>query len=330
MSTQQSKQTVAAQLEALSTDGVHLDLPQLLQYQHHTYLLDLAPKQVIQSKLAGSYLARSKGRGMEFDEVRHYQPGDDVRTIDWRVTARTGKVHTKLFREEKERPVFVLTDLSPGMHFGSVLLTKAVQAAHLAALVGWHAKNRGDKFGGILFNGSQIRELKPASRSVAVLRYLQQLLELGIPAKAPATTQYSLAEAVGQLRRLVRPGSLIYIISDFFALDGNVMRHLQSMRQHNEIRLCQILDPLEQQLPMQVQGQLRVQSTQEVLQLDLTPQAIKQQYQQQQQQLLQQQQTFWRSLGLRHVQISTALPLRQQLSSTDAPSGMMTQGAAHG
>ncbi len=329
MSTIQSPQNVADQLKALATDGVHLDLPQLLQYQHHTYLLDLAPKQVIQSKLAGSYLARSKGRGMEFDEVRHYQPGDDVRTIDWRVTARTGKVHTKLFREEKERQVFVLTDLSPGMHFGSVLLTKAVQAAHLAALVGWHAKNRGDKFGGILFNGSQIRELKPASRSVAVLRYLQQLIDLGAPAPAGAVP-LSLADAVGQLRRLVRPGSLIYIISDFFALDANVLRHLQSMRQHNEIRLCQILDPLEQQLPMQVQGQLAVQNAQEILQLDLTPQSIKQQYQRQQQQLLQQQQTFWRSLGLRHVQISTAQPLRQQLSSMDTQTKELTPGAAHG
>lgn len=330
MSTTPGLQSVAAQLKALGTDGVHLDLPQLLQYQHHTYLLDLAPKQVIQSKLAGSYLARSKGRGMEFDEVRHYQPGDDVRTIDWRVTARTGKVHTKLFREEKERPVFVLTDLSPGMHFGSVLLTKAVQAAHLAALVGWHAKNRGDKFGGILFNGTQIRELKPASRSVAVLRYLQQLLELGAPASAQATQQHNLAEAVAQLRRLVRPGSLVYLISDFSALDANVLRHLQSMRQHNEIRLCQILDPLEQQLPSQVQGQLAVQNTETVFQLDLTPQAIKQQYQQQQHQLQHQQQTFWRSLGLRHVQLSTALSLRQQLSSTDSLTDIFTPGAAHG
>ena len=330
MSTTSGLQSVAAQLKALCTDGVHLDLPQLLQYQHHTYLLDLAPKQVIQSKLAGSYLARSKGRGMEFDEVRHYQPGDDVRTIDWRVTARTGKVHTKLFREEKERPVFVLTDLSPAMHFGSVLLTKAVQAAHLAALVGWHAKNRGDKFGGILFNGSQIRELKPASRSVAVLRYLQQLLELGAPATAAATTQHSLSDAVAQLRRLVRPGSLVYIISDFSALDANVLHHLQSMRQHNEIRLCQILDPLEQQLPVQVQGQLAVQNAETVFQLDLTPQAIKLKYQQQQQQLLQQQQTFWRSLGLRHVHLSTALPLRQQLSSTDRLTEVSKPGGAHG
>jgi uncharacterized protein (DUF58 family) len=285
----------------------------LLKYQHHTYVLDLAPQQVIQSKLAGSYLARSKGRGMEFDEVRHYQLGDDVRTIDWRVTARTGKVHTKLFREEKERPVFVLTDLSPSMHFGSVLLTKAVQAAHLAALVGWHARERGDKFGGILFNGQQIRELKPASRSVSVLRYLQQLIDLNNKPVAPELQSIGLADAVGQLRRLVRPGSLVYVISDFSALDANVMRHLQSMRMHNEIRLCQISDPLELQIPATASGQLALQTNAAVLQLDLTPAALKQRYAVQQQQQQTERIQFWRSLGLRHMQISNASSLRSQL-----------------
>lgn len=328
MSTALHPQTVAQQLAALGADGVQLDLPQLLKYQHHTYVLDLAPQQVIQSKLAGSYLARSKGRGMEFDEVRHYQLGDDVRTIDWRVTARTGKVHTKLFREEKERPVFVLTDLSPSMHFGSVLLTKAVQAAHLAALVGWHARERGDKFGGILSNGRHIRELKPASRSVSVLRYLQQLIELNNAAVTPETQTISFADAVGQLRRLVRPGSLVYIISDFSALDANVLRHLQSMRLHNEIRLCQIFDPLEQQLPGFVAGQLALQSTAAVLQLDVSPAAVKQRYQAQQQQLQAEQSQYWRSLGLRHLQMSNAAPLRSQLSALQVKSA--AQGAGSG
>ncbi|MDZ7869009.1 MAG: DUF58 domain-containing protein [Rheinheimera sp.] len=306
-------QTAAQQLAALGADGVQLDLPQLLKYQHHTYVLDLAPQQVIQSKLAGSYLARSKGRGMEFDEVRHYQLGDDVRTIDWRVTARTGKVHTKLFREEKERPVFVLTDLSQSMHFGSVLLTKAVQAAHLAALVGWHARERGDKFGGILFNGQQIRELKPASRSVSVLRYLQQLIDLNNKSVTPEQQPIRLADAVGQLRRLVRPGSLVYLISDFSALDANVLRHLQSMRMHNEIRLCQIFDPLELQIPAAVSGQLALQSDAAVLQLDLTPVGLKQRYAVQQQLQQAERTQYWRSLGLRHMQISNASSLRSQL-----------------
>jgi uncharacterized protein (DUF58 family) len=315
MSTAVKQQSLLEQLAALGADGVVLDLPQLLKYQHHTYVLDLAPQQVIQSKLAGSYLARSKGRGMEFDEVRHYQLGDDVRTIDWRVTARTGKVHTKLFREEKERPVFVLTDLSASMHFGSVLLTKSVQAAHLAALVGWHARERGDKFGGVLWNGQQIRELKPASRSVSVLRYLQQLIELNNQSINPSAVPISFAEAVGQLRRLVRPGSLVYIISDFAALDANVLRHLQSMRAHNEIRLCQVFDPLEQQIPAFVSGQLAVKTDTAPVQLDLSPSHLKQRYQAQQQQVHTEQQQYWRTLGLRHLHISNAAPLRTQLSA---------------
>lgn len=330
-------QTAVQQLAALGADGVQLDLPQLLKYQNHTYVLDLAPQQVIQSKLAGSYLARSKGRGMEFDEVRHYQLGDDVRTIDWRVTARTGKVHTKLFREEKERPVFVLTDLSPSMHFGSVLLTKAVQAAHLAALVGWHARERGDKFGGILFNGQQIRELKPASRSVSVLRYLQQLIDLNNKPVAPELQSIGLADAVGQLRRLVRPGSLVYVISDFSALDANVMRHLQSMRMHNEIRLCQISDPLELQIPATASGQLALQTNAAVLQLDLTPAALKQRYAVQQQQQQTERIQFWRSLGLRHMQISNASSLRSQLVAIQQPTlaqahsaPVNTSGTVHG
>lgn len=330
-------QTAVQQLAALGADGVQLDLPQLLKYQHHTYVLDLAPQQVIQSKLAGSYLARSKGRGMEFDEVRHYQLGDDVRTIDWRVTARTGKVHTKLFREEKERPVFVLTDLSPSMHFGSVLLTKAVQAAHLAALVGWHARERGDKFGGILFNGQQIRELKPASRSVSVLRYLQQLIDLNNKPVTAGQQPVSLADAVGQLRRLVRPGSLVYLISDFSNLDANVLRHLQSMRMHNEIRLCQIFDPLEQQIPAAVSGQLALQTDAAVLQLDLSPAGLKQRYADQQKLQQAERTQYWRSLGLRHMQISNASSLRSQLAaiqlhnpaqSHSAP--VNTSGTVHG
>src|SRR5690606_33934634 len=160
------------------TTGTSLGLTELLWYQRYTKVLDLTPQMAIQSKLAGTYLAKSKGRGMEFDEVRHYQPGDDVRTIDWRVTARTGKVHTKLFREEKERPVFILTDLGNSMRFGSGLLFKSVQAAHLAALIGWHVKQHGDKLGGLVFSQQHHRELKPQSRSQAVLRYFHALQEV--------------------------------------------------------------------------------------------------------------------------------------------------------
>ena len=97
------------ELESLHSDGINVSMEELIQYQNKASLIDLAPRKSLHNKMSGTYLARSKGRGMEFDEVRHYQTGDDIRAIDWRVTARTGKTHTKLFREEVERPVLILS-----------------------------------------------------------------------------------------------------------------------------------------------------------------------------------------------------------------------------
>lgn len=300
------------QLTQLATDGIHLDLPQLLAYQRHHALLDLAPKMAIQSKLAGSYLARTKGRGMEFDEVRHYQPGDDVRTIDWRVTARTGKVHTKLFREEKERPVFILTDLSESMRFGTKLLFKSVQAAHLAALLAWHVRETGDKLGGLVFSEQQLLELKPAARSQAVLRYLNALIK--VQQNQGMVAESNINHALGLMRRLARPGALIFVISDFSALDAQGLRHLQSMRQHNEIRCIHITDPLDRQLPLSASGLATVTDGQQLKTLDLGSSALKDSYRQQQSQWHQALQLNLKKLNCRYLEISAALPLIEQLN----------------
>jgi uncharacterized protein (DUF58 family) len=173
----QTVQDVSSTLAGIASDGISVSIHELIQYQRKSSLINLAARKNQQGRMSGNYLARSKGRGMEFDEVRHYQNGDDIRAIDWRVTARTGKTHTKLFREEIERPVLVATDLSSSMLFGSKLLFKSVQACHLAALVTWHAKNRGDRVGGIVFNQQQHSELKPRSRKQGVLHYLHTLVE---------------------------------------------------------------------------------------------------------------------------------------------------------
>jgi uncharacterized protein (DUF58 family) len=177
----------------------------------------------VQAKLAGAYLAKTKGRGMEFDEARHYQAGDDIRAIDWRVTARTGKTHTKLYREEKERPVFVLTDLSSSMQFGTQFLFKSVQAAHLSALIAWSARKRGDRIGGLVFNQHQHIECKPFTRQKAVLSLLNSMIKVQQGAKLGAQTtnqeKITLGNACARLRRLAHPGSLIFILSEFSQLD---------------------------------------------------------------------------------------------------------------
>lgn len=270
------------QLASIYSNGVELAMAELLNYQNKTALIDLSARKNIQGQMSGNYLSRSKGRGMEFDEVRHYQTGDDIRAIDWRVTARTGKTHTKLFREELERPVLIATDLSASMHFGSQLLFKSVQAAHLAALVAWHAKNRGDRLGGIIFNQLEHVELKPRSRKEGVLHYLHSLTALHLAQhkaqyhndpspeqnKVETTDNANTAnknyfsghyfsDNCARIRQVAKPGALIYLITDAQQLkkapnhhQQNALRHLTQISRHCELVVCLINDPLEQTLPV--------------------------------------------------------------------------------
>ena len=275
---QSDKASAPAILASLYSNGIELSMQELLQYQGKSSLINLAGKKNIRGKQSGNYLSRSKGRGMEFDEVRHYQTGDDIRAIDWRVTARTGKTHTKLFREEIERPVLVATDLSQSMCFGSKLLFKSVQASHLAALVAWHAKSRGDRLGGLVFCDEQHIELKPRSRKAGVLHYLHALTTLSNTRKkinqrnvvineSTQNEQDLTHEALKQphpfddhcarLRHLAKPGSLVYVITDGHALRDekecpHALKHLSQISRHCELVICLISDPLEQKLPESV------------------------------------------------------------------------------
>lgn len=248
-------------LASLLTNGIDVSINELIQYQTKTALINLAAKKDLHGKMSGNYLARSKGRGMEFDEVRHYQTGDDIRAIDWRVTARTGITHTKVFREEVERPVLIATDLSDNMLFGSQLLFKSVQASHLAALVAWHAKDRGDRVGGIVFNQHKHTELKPRSRQQGVLHYLYSLtnthqhtvdavLEPSVDKNEnKSIAQQAFDENCGRIRQLAKPGSLVYLITDGNYLSQESLRHLTNISRHCELVVCLITDPLETELP---------------------------------------------------------------------------------
>jgi uncharacterized protein (DUF58 family) len=246
-------QDISKWLTKCQSDGVNLGIRELIHYQGKTALLNLSPRKTVQAKLAGAYLAKTKGRGMEFDEARHYQAGDDIRAIDWRVTARTGKTHTKLYREEKERPVFVLTDLSSSMQFGTQFLFKSVQAAHLSALIAWSARKRGDRIGGLVFNQHQHLECKPYTRQKAVLSLLNSMIKVQQGAQQDAQTtnqeQITLGNACARLRRLAHPGSLIFILSDFSQLDELAKQHIAQLSKHCEVIAYPITDPFEHQLP---------------------------------------------------------------------------------
>ncbi len=199
----------------------------------------------IKSLQSGGFVSRLKGRGMEFDETRLYQPGDDIRSIDWRVTARTGKTHTKLYREERERPVFISVDRRPAMHFATRGVFKFVQAARLAALLAWVAQHHGDRVGGQVYSAEDCIELKPQNGRHAVLRLLNALVHINNTGSAEMTLQ----QAMTRLVQHVRPGSLVYLISDFRGLNHQVENHFSKLSRHCEVVLIQVYDPLESSLP---------------------------------------------------------------------------------
>ena len=131
-------------------DGVTATLKELIDLQRYAQTGPYHP--VARALRAGSNVSRLRGRGMDFAEVRNYQAGDEIRHMEWRVTARTGKPHVKLYEEERERPVIILTDFNPSMYFGTRLAFKSVIAARLAAILAWTVVKQGDRVGGFLLS----------------------------------------------------------------------------------------------------------------------------------------------------------------------------------
>lgn len=198
----------------------------------------------IRAPQSGGYLSRTKGRGMEFDEVRMYQAGDDIRSIDWRVTARTGKTHTKLFREERERPVFISVDYRSSMQFATRGVYKSVQAAKLAGLLAWVAERHGDRVGGQIFSDTACRELKPQNGRQAVLHFFNALVKPEVK-----QTPIDIEQVIGRLSHHVKPGSLVYIISDFRGINKAIENYLSKLARHCEVIMILVYDPLESHLP---------------------------------------------------------------------------------
>lgn len=233
-----------------ATDPVRVSVSDLVGLNRPAASLQLGRGRIL-SRQSGDYQSPFRGRGMEFDESRLYQPGDDIRSIDWRVTARTGKTHTKLFREERERPVFVWIDLRRAMHFATRSKYKSVLAAELAALIAWSALYNGDRVGGVIFSEQEHHELKPQRGKTAVLRLINRIVNDTAwthPARS-ANGRHSLEHALQRLRRVARPGSLIFLISDFRHLDGSAQVALTRLCQHNEVVMLFVYDKLEQTLP---------------------------------------------------------------------------------
>lgn len=260
-----------------ATAGICPDLTALIALRAQARRLDLAPRGRVLATRSGGHLSRFRGRGMEFDESRVYQPGDDPRNMDWRVTARAGTPHVKLFREERERPVWLLVDQGASMRFGTRVAFKSVIAAQAAALLGWAAVDRGDRVGGLVFDETRHLERRPASRESGLLPLLARLTSFPIPvprlvsngvpnralsdlapdgsaaggsASGKSDGGYgSIVAAAEHLSRLIRPGSLVAVIGDFADLRLERSGWLAQLAAGSELLLILVHDALESAAP---------------------------------------------------------------------------------
>jgi len=219
------------------------DLDELLALRGASHGLTLRSQAGSRGLLHGAHQSAQRGRGMEFQEVRPYVAGDDPRTIDWRVTARRGRPHTKLFREERERPVWLLVDLSPALFFGSHRQLKSALVVRAAALLAWVAARDGDRVGALIGAAHGVRVIAPRAREAGVLPLLEALLSL--QPTAPAAAGEGAAESLRALAALLRSGSLVCWLSDFAGLNAAVTDSCAGLTRSTEWRLFWITDALE-------------------------------------------------------------------------------------
>ncbi len=236
------------------SDAVEVNLEKLIQLRFHSSHIALNSQRKAFSSLSGNYSSTFKGRGLNFDEVRPYQPGDDIRNIDWNVTARTSKVHTKVFKEERECPVYIIADLSRSMYFGTRHCLKSVTAAKAAALFAWAGADHANRIGGFIFNESHQVELRPRGGHHGVIRFLKLLTDFHnnyLPDRYAEMQQHSLdsKQMFARLRRVIHPGSIVLFASDFNLIGKDELHQLQYLARHNDLIIAHIYDVLEKELP---------------------------------------------------------------------------------
>lgn len=221
------------------------DLAELVALRGAAQGLSLHAHRPALARLAGGHRSAQRGRGLEFEEVRPYAAGDDARSIDWRVSARRGRLHTKLFREERERPVWLLADLHAGLFFGSRRQFKSALLLRAAAILGWAAARGGDRVGAVLPDADgAVRAWPPRARDAGVLPVLRALVDAQPREPGPPRAD-TLAAALAALRALLQPGSLVLLLSDFAGLDDTSEALLTGIAARSDCRLLWITDPLE-------------------------------------------------------------------------------------
>lgn len=221
-----------------SNSGVYVTLEELIKLQLKAEGFSFLPRQPIQSALSGRHASRLRGRGLNFEELRGYLLGDDIRNIDWKVTARTQKPHVRVYTEEKDRPAIIVCDQRISMFFGTKKDMKSVTAANLSALATWRILNSDDKVGSVVFDDSGIKEIKPKrskSNASLIFRDIEEFNNNLNVESAISPNPQMLNKVLEHVSRIATHDFLVVVISDFHGLDDNSKKYLMNIAEHNDV-----------------------------------------------------------------------------------------------
>ncbi|WP_299085465.1 DUF58 domain-containing protein [uncultured Ruegeria sp.] len=230
---------------------VYVNLHQLVVLRRRASRLTFLPRQPANSVLNGRHASKLRGRGLNFEELRAYLPGDDIRTLDWRVTARTGTPHVRVYTEERDRPTLLLVDQRMSMFFGSQVYMKSVIAAEAAAIAAHLLLAQGDRVGGLVFSDDAISEHRPVRSAVAVHRMLASIADANgrLSARGQATRPDLFNQMLRSAARIAKTNYLVLIFSDFDGVDAASEPLIRRLARHNDLLLFNIADPMAGRIP---------------------------------------------------------------------------------
>ena len=226
--------------------GVYVELDELIRLQFKARGFSFLPKQPIHSLLAGRHASRIRGRGLDFEELRDYLPGDDTRSIDWKVTARAGSPYVRVFTEERDRPALLVVDQRINMFFGTQVAMKSVVAAQLAALGAWRVFDQGDRVGALVFDDADIVEVRPHRSRARVMQILKAVVDKNQALRADLEVEPNgamLNEVLEKVSRIAHHDYLVTVISDFHGADHDTRRLLTRLAEHNDVLAALLYDP---------------------------------------------------------------------------------------
>jgi uncharacterized protein (DUF58 family) len=294
--------------------GVYVQFDELVRLLHKASGFSFLPRQPVHSILSGRHTSKLRGRGLNFEELRNYLPGDDTRNIDWKVTARTRTPYVRVYTEEKDRTVWLLVDQRVGMFFGSQQRMKSVVAAEVAAISAWRVLSVGDRVGALVFNDSKISVIPPHRSRERVMQILKQVAEQNQALSAGTDVKPDsgkLNEALKQVSILARHDCLVCLITDADGVNSETRKHITRLAEHNDVLTAFIYDPLEKNIP--AAGRLRFADSEGQLEADTSNSKLRTAFQDEFEQKLEWIQTASRRFSIPVLPLQTSTPVSEQM-----------------